>query len=1038
MKFINFFIRRPITTFSLNVGILLIGLFAFEQSSIDLFPSITLPTLSVVISAPGLDVSTIEQKITVPVEERFNTIDGLKDLWSRSSANEAQFVLKFYWGESIDYAALKIRELMKNVELPLEAKSPQVFRWNPAEEPILRADISSRRPLVELTQLVEKKFLPKLERIEGVSKVDLSGTHHRQVLIKIDTDRLASYGLTFFHIAQALEKNNIQKQIGTFTEAKHELTLKLDGELKTLGAIEELPIVISPKKTLKLKDLAEIQLGYEKQKILSRISEETSIGIEILKSHEAATLDVISETKKHLSKLQNDFPEVKITYAKDDSIYIQTSRRILFGNFWQGAGLSLILVLLFLKSIASTIVIATTIPISIIGTFAFMKYFDVTQNVFSLAGITLACGMVVDSAIILLENIHRHHFEEGKSPWRAAVEGTAEVSAGVFTSVLTTLAIFIPIVICVKGLVGILFQDIAFTFVVALTLSLIVGFTLIPCLSYLLLKRRLNISKLTKPIRIPILEKGAKKVQDFYLSSVAYLLDRPRSAFFVISTLYAGSWIAICGLPGFDLIPLGEFNRFKIEAKAPQTTSLQETNAHTTHIEHKLKADPSVKTFATTVKDNTAKLFVDLKKPIPSLSKAQSYLTHQRDEHDQLADITLKILDHPKIDTSEGQGAPIVLVLQNADPNYREQAMIQLKQALQKVSDVVYIETNEAQTESIIQIQFLTDKLKEYGLTTSYLSELVYGSLEGLEATHLSNPATDEDWTIFIQDPKLNQASQQSIEALHQLPIITTLRGERYVLPLETFANIERKIQPLSIERTNHIPSDTLFAHLQTHRRSLQEIRSDIEQVIQTTTHFMKDITFESTLKVLNETFSQLFLALLFSIVLVYMILAAQFESFTQPISLILTLPLAAGGVLLGVTLWGFHLDVIVMLGIILLVGITVDAGILIIEYTNILRHRGMDRKEALLTALRSRMRPVFMTAITDVLGTLPMAFSSGAGAEMYQGFGVTTVFGITGATFLTLFSVPLTYSLLEDVEEYLHLKWLWFKAIHLKERTAL
>ena len=1030
MSLIKFFIERKVTTFMLSFGIFLLGLFCMNKTSIDLFPPVHLPTLMVAIGAPGFSSQDVEQKIINPLEEVLNTLPALEKMRSESKSNQALFLLKFEWGTSIDFAALSTREVLKTIALPSEAHTPLIYRWDPSEDPILRADLSSPLGIEALTELAENKIRPRLERLKGVATIEIGGGVHSEVQVQFDPETLASRGLSLTHLSQLFKQENIKKQIGAFEEGRYELALKLNSEFKSLEEIQNLPVSLpvslierseASKHTLPLKDIAHIQFSLEERKTLARVSGEESVSLNIKKAHHAATLDVIRAVKKELAFVTKENPALRVTYSKDDSLYIQTSRSILWNNFWQGSVLTFIVVLLFLKSWAATLIISITIPISIMGTFALMQYFGISQNVFSLAGFTLAAGMVVDSSTVILENIYRHFKEEGKSAWRAAVEGTQEVWLGVIASTITTMVIFIPVVYCIKGIFGVLFKDIAFTFIVSMGLSLVIGFSLIPCLCALLLKRGEENLK-HPPLRIPWLDTLGFKTQKFLLALLSYFLNAPKKAALALLVTYAFSFGCIFLLPGLDLLPLGEFKNFMIRLKGKAGTHLDYTHQKTSQLEHMLQIHPEIETLATSVQEEEAQLYATLKKGIFSEKKAQHYLENLRQSL-HLPDMELKILDVPKLDTTEGYATPFALILKHPDPRIRKDILLQLTESFKSIPDLLYLSSSEEKTKPELHIHLDFERLKDHGLTAEYISQLVYGHMTGIKSTQF------QDKDILISEERETKASFQDLK---NLPILT----QNKTLPLYTFAELQEKTSEQTISHTDHIPSTALYGYLKTDRRSLEDILKDVRTVIEQKPAWATHISIESTLKVFKETFSDLFIALLIAIILVYMILAAQFESLAQPITLIFSLPLAALGVLVGVTLWGLYLHVIVMVGIILLVGITCDSGILIIEYINILRSRGMDRNEAILTAVKHRMRPIFITAITDIVGTAPMAFSTGAGAEMYQGFGVVTMFGLTSALFLTLLVTPLMYVWMEDFYEFFQLKLLWIQVTFFKKEA--
>src|SRR3989338_321269 len=759
-----------------------------NKTSIDLFPPVHLPTLMIAIGVPGFSSQDVEQKITNPLEEVFNTLPRLEKMRSESKSNQALFLLKFEWGTSIDFADLSIREALKTISLPSEAQSPLIYRWDPSEEPILRADLSSQLDAAALKEIAENKIRPRLERLKGVATVEIGGGLHREVQVHIDPETLASRGLSLTQLSQLFKQENIKKQIGTFEEGRYELALKLNSEFKSLEEIQNLPVSLpvslierseASKHTLPLKDIAHIQFSLEERKTLARVSGEESVSLNIKKAHHAATLDVIDAVKKELTFVTKENPALRVTYSKDDSLYIKTSRSILWNNFWQGSVLTFIVVLLFLKSWAATFIISITIPISIIGTFALMQYFGISQNVFSLAGFTLAAGMVVDSSTVILENIYRHFKEEGKSAWRAAVEGTQEVWMGVIASTVTTMAIFIPVVYCIKGIFGILFRDIAFTFIISMGLSLIIGFSLIPCLGALLLKREENLK--SAPIRIKWLDGMGLKTQKFFLDVFSYFLNAPKKAALALLITYALCFGCILLLPGFDLLPLGEFKNFMISIKGKAGAHLEHTNQKTAQLEQILQTHPEIETLATSVDEEESHIYATLKKSIFSEKKAQRYLdTLREDLH--LPDMKLKILDVPKLDTTEGYSTPFTLILKHPDAKTRKDMLLQLTESLKNIPDILYISSSEEKTNPELHVHLDFQKLKDHDLTAEQISQLIYGHMTGLKATEL------QDQDIRISEKREGSLTQTkaSLEDLKKLPVLTQTK----TLPLGLFADI--------------------------------------------------------------------------------------------------------------------------------------------------------------------------------------------------------------------------------------------------------
>lgn len=999
--------------------IILLGSISLTRLPIDLFPAMEIPVAIVSTSYSGVGPHEIENLITRPIEGAIATVGNIDIISSMSSQGSSIVIAQFNYGTDMNFATLEMREKVDLIKgaLPDGISEPMVLTIDPNSFPIIQISLVNGEDLTSLQLLAEDNIKPRLERIEGVASVDVSGGYTQEVQIRANQQVLDSYGISLSQLSQIIGASNMNLPGGTVKNGEKELTIRTMGEFRSLDEIQEIPITLPTGSIVLLKDIAEVELTNQEIKAISRTNGKSSINISVQKQSDSNTVQVASLVHAEIAKLQQEHENIEITIVADESTYITDAINNVLQSVILGGIFAIMVLYLFLRNIRSTLIIGTSIPIAVIGTFALLYFGNISLNLMTLGGLALGVGMLVDNAIVVLENIYRFR-TEGYSRKEAASAGASEVAMAVTASTLTTIAVFLPIVF-VEGMISSFFKELALAITFALVASLLVSLTLIPMLSSKLLKVDNTDVKERRGIRkgfkylYDAFDKMLMAIENRYKNILSWSLGHRKTTLLIAALIFIGSLSSVFFV-GFEFIPASDEGQININATLPTGSELHEINEILLEVEEKIA---SIEEIVTVAASSGAGGQMGLGGG-GSRGSVAVQLTKIKDRDRSTKEIAddirglLKDIPGAEINVSESNsmgamgGDPISIRLKGDDLEILKEISEDFKRIIESVEDTREITTSFS--EGIPEVQVRIDKYSAatYGLTTAQIANSIRNGTSGITATRYKLDGDEIDVVI-----KGEGNVTESLANLGQMGITTATGGN---VPLGQVASISVEKGPVQINRENQQRVATVSGQIG--NRDLRSVTQDIEKLLQNY-NLPQGYIYEmgGQNQEMNDAFADLLLALVLAIVLIYMVMAGQFESLLHPFTIMLSVPVALAGALLGLLVTGTALGITALIGIIMLAGIVVNNGIVLVDYINTLRESGKDRTDAIITAGPVRLRPILMTTLTTVLGLLPLAIGIGEGAEMQAPMGIVVIAGLLLSTVLTLVLIPTVYTLVDD-----------------------
>ncbi|MCC3144430.1 efflux RND transporter permease subunit [Halanaerobium sp. Z-7514] len=1008
MKISEFSIKRPVTTAMIILVIILIGIVALTNLSLDLYPDITFPGAAIVTSYSGVGSEEIENLVTRPIESAVSTVEGVQAVRSTSAMGSSTVVVEFNWGRDMDFAVLDLREqidMISGTALPDGADSPLVFKFDPAMIPIMVYGVSADGiGLAELKEETEDQLIPRLERTPGVAQVNLQGGLEREIIVSLKRERLNHYNLDYETIRGIIAQENVNVSAGDVRQGNRELLVRTIGKFSSIEEIRDVNIPVGERGFVKLSDIAEVEDGFADVQTISRTDGKESISLSIQKQTDANTVDVAEAVKQEMQSIQRDYPNYNFAVAFDQSEFIVDSINSVSRNAIIGGLLAVLILYLFLRNIRSTLIIATAMPVSIIATFVLMYFADVNLNVISLGGLALGVGMLVDNAVVVLENIYRYR-SMGQGKIEAAREGSSEVGMAIVASTMTTVVVFLPIVF-VEGLAGELFKDLALTVAFSLLASLLVALTLIPMLSSKILKITQN-----------EIDRGKKegKIRKKYRSLLTSALKRRWIIIGILLISLVGSLALLPGI-GFEFIPTTDQGDISISYNLPVGTILSESDRAAAEIEEILFDIPEVETvivnvgsanmMQTAASSHAGNFNVSL---LPAAERDRTTVEVMEEIRQRVNIPDLEINVSEQTGPGGGDDRPVNVRLRGDNLEILEREIQRAVLAIEDVEGLVEIEDSFDEGRPELHLKVDRALSSRFGLNVNQIANTVRSAVSGDVASRYEVDGDEYDIRVRLEG--------EQIESSTQLEDLTIRSPNGNMIPLNRLVRSEITEGPAEILRRDQERFAEITADIE--GRDLGSVVGDIQQRLNEIElpegyRFTYEGEFEDTI----EAFQSLIFAFALAAVLVYMVMASQFESLVHPFTIMFTIPMAIIGVILGLFISGSIISVPSFLGLITLSGIVVNNAIVMVDYINQLRRRGQDKIEAIINAATIRLRPIMMTALTTILALLPIAFGIGEGAEATQPMGVVIVSGLSFATFLTLFVIPIVYSLLTDLRE--------------------
>ncbi|MFZ2324428.1 MAG: efflux RND transporter permease subunit [Ignavibacteriaceae bacterium] len=1020
-------VRKPITTIMLFMAIIIIGMVSFERLPIDLFPEIEPPIISVLTQYPGASAQDVELNVSKKVESGLSSVTNLKKISSTSIDNISVVSLEFEYGSNLDEASNDIRSALEFTKrnLPDDAEDPVIFKFSTNVFPIVFLAVQANESYIGLNKLVENEILDPLKRVNGVGTVQAFGGPVRQILVNVDAKKLEAYNISIAQIGQVLEAENINLPSGSIKMGDMEYNLRLPSEFADANEINNIVIGSQNGRAIYLKDVAEVKDSLKDRTINVRLNGNKGLQIIVQKQSGANTVQVAKDVKAKLEQLKKNLPsDVKVNIVQDSSEFIVQSVSNLTEAVLLGGLFVVIVILLFLRQWRATIIIVFTLPISLIGAFIYLYFSGNTINIISLSSLSIAVGLVVDDAIVILENIS-HHVERGARPREAAIFGSSEVGLAVAASTFTIVAVFFPLVF-ISGVAGILFNQLGFLVSVMILVSLLAALTLIPMLASKILKSK----KEMKPIKNPLLKKidsslavMLDKLDDFYKGILGWALGHKKSVIFIALLTFAGSLMLIPGL-GTEFMPKSDSSSFQVSLELEPGKKLEETIKYVKQIEQIIEKDFPEVVFLSVrsgVNDQgfSSILFGQSEGTnIASLQLRTSKLKDRNRSIFQMGDALREKLKpfvgikNLSVNTSGGgsfltgsSGAPIEVDIIGPDLDESYKVANKLKDYMVNLDGTRDVRIDIGDPRPELQIILQRDKMALSGLNTSIVGNTLRNNYYGLTPTKYRE--LGDEYDIFVSLPPDKKNSISDIENLS----IQTLLGT--TVRLKDVGSIVQAYSPPTIKRKEQERVIAVLSDLT--GRSLGEITADIQGFVSkmelppNTT-----IDYAGQIEQQGDTFKDLTMLLILSVILVYMVMAAQFESLLDPFIIMFSIPFAFTGVFVGLFITGVPFSVIAFLGSIMLVGIVVKNAIVLVDFTNITRARGIALHEAIMYSGRNRLRPVLMTTLTTLLGLLPLAISTGEGSEIWKPLGIATIGGLFFSTLITLVLVPVLYSVFE------------------------
>jgi len=1028
-------VTRPVAVTMRILALVLLGVICFFQLRVDLLPKVELPVVAVRTNWPNTAPEEMETQITRPIEQAVSTVTGLYSVTSSSELGESFVRVTLNYGVDVDRAAVDVLQFVQRAtrEFPNDPnlQPPSVFKFDPNTFPILIYGVSGIDDPIRLRTLLENEITPILESAGGVAQVSISGGQERAVIVDVDPARLEAYGLTLTDVVSRLRAENISLPAGIAKEGAREYTIRSNGFFRSVDDARNLPLGNFEGRQIRLSDVAQVRDEAPEQRVFTRLNGENAVGITIVKQTDGNTTETAKNVKAKIKEIEERYPDLKFGVVYDQSKFVEDSIHLLQEHVLIGGALAIIAILFFLRNMRSTLIVALSIPISICSTFALMYFCGFTLNTISLSALVLATGLIVDDAIVVLENIFRHIERDKKSAVDASVSGTNEIMSAVVASTITVMVVFLPLFL-IQGQSGQIFTQLALVVIFALAVSLLDAATVVPMMASRLIKeeeieelehaglREARGKKATPMTRLfEAMGSMFHRLDESYRNGLSWAL-RHRGAIVVGAVAITVAVLPLWPLVGQENLPKSDTGDLSVRVRLPIGTALDTTREKMAEVERILLADPDVETvflaeganigFRGGVGSPTAyQGSANVRLKPDRKATTEEVIQRLQRQLGQIPGIRANATPFDLVaNIIGGNNQGLQVDIFGNDLGQITQVAKDVSAKLGDIKGLEGVDLNIDEATPEVQWRIDRERAQDLGVSFQDVATAIGTSTNGTLATYLQEGGFQ--YPIYVQMP-IDQRRQ--IEDLLRLPIKPSDGGPQVLLgqvatPVET-------VGPNQINRLNRQRYVTVQGRITD--RAESDVQADVQKAmaefqLPQGTYW----AFGQQQQRRSEEFAGLGLAIFLAIALIYMLLAAQFESLAYPLVVLFTVPLCVVGVILALFLTDRAFGLTAFVGLLLLIGIVVKNGILLVDYTNQLRAYGMERNGAILKASPTRLRPILMTSISAILGMIPLAASMGAASSLQAPLATVVIGGLATSTILTLFVVPVMYTYVDDL----------------------
>jgi HAE1 family hydrophobic/amphiphilic exporter-1 len=1007
------------------LALVVLGVVSYPEIGVDLFPKVDFPIINITTTLKGASPEIMDIDVTDKIEESVNTINGVKTITSMSVEGASVVTVEFVLERDIDLAVQDVREKISVIrsKLPTDIDEPMIEKVDPDANPVLWLNLVGKRPIRELSTYADEVLKEKLQRINEVGAIRMYGLRLRQVRIWVDADRMRAYGVAPGDIMQALQRENLELPGGRIESISKEYEVKIKGEFSRVHDFNDLVVTYYNGAPVRIRDIGKAEDGMQEKRTVVRFNGVSAVGLGIQKQSGTNTVEVVNRVKKELENIKKTLPPgMEIGIAFDQSTFINRSinevqHHLIFGGF-----LAVLAVFIFLQNVRTTLISAVALPVSVIATFALLRAFGFTFNNMTMLALSLSIGILIDDAIIVIENIHRH-IEDGMAPAEAASFATSEIGLAVMATTFAIVAIFLPVAF-MKGIIGRFFLQFALTVVFAVLVSLIVSFTLTPMMASIFLKVHEKSAESTpaSPSRFaPVFkirdwwERGYKRTETLYRGLLDVSL-RHRGLVIFLAFVSVVVSIFVVMVMGKEFVPPEDQSRFIVRLEAPVDYSVDQADEMFSKAENIVKETPEVVSalyiqgYGRTVQINKGILLISLQKK-SERKKSQEQIKRE---------LRRKFLEIPGLKgTAEDislvgggvRNVPIQYSIRGLDLSSLQSYTRQIVAEFSKLPGIVDVDTSLEAGKPELKVFIDRDKAADLGVSVASIAEAVNLLISGeVDVTKYKDEQRGRRYDVRV---RLNAADRTNPDDLGN--IYVRAKDGRLV-QLANLVRIQEGGGPSVINRVDRQRAINIFASLE--GKPMGQAISELNAISAKVLPLDYIPKYKGMAETMGESFQYLMFALILGVVMAYMILAAQFESFLHPVTVLLSMPLSFIGAFGALLLTGKTLSIFSFIGLILLMGLVKKNAILLVDYTNTLRERGMPKKEAILQAGPVRLRPILMTTFAMVFGMLPVALALGEGAETRSPMGIAVIGGLLTSLFLTLVVVPVAYDLFDDLRE--------------------